>query len=396
MLFWGNRITERTEDEMRMIGNLEQSEINFNTWFLYDMNVEEGRTLVDFFLDVQENLLNAGESTYLEKTRQTTLRLYQVNRVEKDQGFLLEDLWDGKHYQVSERAGTHYFVQWDLMASRLIDTGDKHWEIEGGLYNYPARTKTFLLKALRKKHKQYGKNTPENRDDTAFFKWAGVYFNHWWLDLVAFPETPTVLTPEQDEFVVTRVIFDQKDKEKLCAALDACHEFELNGSDQYTWGADTPEFRRIMGSLLLRKQRAILETTSKERGERGRKLLEGIAGDALRYRMTEYQDLKQALKSAPKKGKPAPSSLPPEVEAQFVKDFLDKHYRKWLDEEIPALSNRTPRHAVTLKTYRPKVVDLLKDMENMEAHAATRGKAPYDFGWLWKALGLEDEREKDF
>ena len=77
-----------------------------------------------------------------------------------------------------------------------------------------------------------------------------------------------------------------------------------------------------------------------------------------------------------------------------MKTFLDRHYREWLDQEIPALSNRTLRHAVTLKTFRPKVIDLLKEFENMEAHAARQGKIPYDFGWLEKELGLEKERVK--
>ncbi len=391
-IFFGS---QRTEEEMETLQDLGQTAINFHTWLLYDMNVEDGRTITDFFLERQGKRLNTGESTYLKAARQTSLRLYEVHRVEKNKGFLLEDLWDGKQYEVSERTATHSVVQWDLVVTRLIDTGNYNFEIEGGLYNYPARTKPFLLEGLKKTYEEYYKSPAENRDDTEFFKRVAVFFNRWWIDLVAFPERPEVLTSEGDEFVFTRVIFDQKGKGQITVALDASSEFELDENDQYIWGEDASESRRIMGNLLFSKNRIILETNSKERGEQGRELLERILGDAIRYRITEYQDIKQALKSEPKKGKPAPSSLPPEVEAQLVKDFLDKHYEKWLDEKIPALSNRTPRHAVTLKTYRPKVIDLLKEMENMEAHAATPEKEPYDFGWIWKALGLEDEREQD-
>ena len=122
-------------------------------------------------------------------------------------------------------------------------------------------------------------------------------------------------------------------------------------------------------------------------------MLEEIAGDSITYQATEYQEPAQAIKSHRDEIPSKMGEIPQEIQAPLIKTFLDRHYMEWLDQEIPALSNRTPRHAVTLKTFRPKVIDLLKELENMEAHAARRGKIPYDFGWLWKELGLEKERD---
>jgi len=300
-------------------------------------------------------------------------------------------LWTEQVYQVRERAGTHYFVPWDLMATRLMDLGNNDWVIDGGLYNYPTRAKASLLKGLRAEHKRIRRDLP-GQDDTAFFKRIGMLFNHAWLDWVVFPPLPQAVTTEGDEVVFTRVLFDVRDGPRLMAALQACAELELQDEKRYGWIQEAPDVRRTLGSLDIQGSRVILETLSKERGERGRELLERIAGDAIRYRLTEYQDQKQILKSTSKPGKKTANTLPPELEAKLLKEFLDKHYQKWLDEEIPALSHRTPRHAVTLKTFRPKVVALLKEMENMEARAVQQGKPPYDFGWLWKELGVEGER----
>jgi hypothetical protein len=121
-------------------------------------------------------------------------------------------------------------------------------------------------------------------------------------------------------------------------------------------------------------------------------LLEGLAGDAIWYRLTEYQSVEQALKSMSGAKKPRESTIPPEMEALLRTESLDKHYRKWVDEKIPALGHRTPRDAVRLKTLRPKVVDLLKQIENAEARAASERETPYDFAWLWDELGLERQR----
>ncbi|MFQ5580988.1 MAG: YecA family protein [Nitrospiria bacterium] len=393
MIYWGDRLEDKTDEEIQGIGEMEQTMINFNTWFLYDMDIEEGKTITDFFLSEGGPYLSVGERAYMEKARQSSFRLYEVKKVERDKGFLLEDLWDGKTYSVSERSGTHHFVQWDLMATRLMDVGDQHFEIDGSMFSYPSRVKSFLLKALRKENKRYHQIEPGSKNDTGFFKRFGILFNHWWLDIVAFPQMPRVYTSERDEFVLTRVIFDQKDPDRLIAAIKACNEFKAANDGKYSWYEKPPENLNFLGSLIFRKNRLIVETNSKERGEKGRLLLEKIAGNAIKYRITEYQDMKQALKSKPKRERPASSSLPPEVEAQAVKAFLDQHYQKWLDDKIPALSNKTPRHAVTLKTFRPKVIDVLKSMENNEAHAANHGKIPYDFSWLWKELGLEREKE---
>ena len=55
------------------------------------------------------------------------------------------------------------------------------------------------------------------------------------------------------------------------------------------------------------------------------------------------------------------------------------------------LNDKTPRQAARSKAGRKKLIEVLKYMENME-HRQSRaaGQQPYDFGWLWKELGVAD------
>jgi hypothetical protein len=85
--------------------------------------------------------------------------------------------------------------------------------------------------------------------------------------------------------------------------------------------------------------------------------------------------------------------VPPAIEAQLVGELYDRHYREWLDQPLPALGDRTPRHAAKLKTIAPRVVDLIKQMENREERGRQQGRPVYDFGWLWQALGLKRPSE---
>ena len=65
-------------------------------------------------------------------------------------------------------------------------------------------------------------------------------------------------------------------------------------------------------------------------------------------RLSEIHDLSKIAQDAPSSARV--SGIPPEVESQMLAEFSGRYYRAWLDEQIPALGGRTPRHAASLKT----------------------------------------------
>jgi len=76
--------------------------------------------------------------------------------------------------------------------------------------------------------------------------------------------------------------------------------------------------------------------------------------------------------------------------AEVMADYFDQHYRQALDENIPALGDKTPRECVKTKLGREKVISWLKDLENQEEHRAKQGgSSAYDFSWMWTELGLD-------
>jgi hypothetical protein len=82
--------------------------------------------------------------------------------------------------------------------------------------------------------------------------------------------------------------------------------------------------------------------------------------------------------------------LPPEVAEQAIHTFLDDHYRRTLDNPVPALDGKTPRQAAKTKKGRSQVIEWLKRLENSEyRRAASQGQKPYDTAWMWRELKLE-------
>ncbi len=115
-----------------------------------------------------------------------------------------------------------------------------------------------------------------------------------------------------------------------------------------------------------------------------------IPPQALRYRVTSTEDMKQTMVRAESRHRAdAPNSLRPDVEAELLQEYYEDHYRAWVDQPVPALDNLTPRQAAGDRRRRPKLIALLKEFENRAAHDAREGRPSYDFTWMWEELGLE-------
>lgn len=388
--FWSDWLDARGEKDRRPAMHLEESILAFANWFALDFLLDTGATVLELLLRRAGAGLARGEREYLERMRDTHLRPYQVTDVKSGEGLRLIDLWTGEQEWVRERLGTSQLVRWDLLAVRLMPGAEGDLVIDGAPYLYPVASKDVLLRALRRAHRDFKREAPF-ADLVAFFKRLGPLFHHFWLDTVAFRKLPRLVTAEGDPLVFARAIFDVRDREALRAALEGHPDLEREDDGGYAWLADAPGFRRGLGRFVLERDRLVFETQSEKRVERGRQFLESLAGDSVRFRLVEYEDPERAMErlaSSPRR-EAAGGAVPPEVEAQVVGEFYAQHYRRWLDEPIPALGDRTPREAARLTRARPKLVALLQEFENMAARERLEGRPAYDFGWMWAELGLE-------
>lgn len=123
------------------------------------------------------------------------------------------------------------------------------------------------------------------------------------------------------------------------------------------------------------------------------KLLGGLVASPV----TETQSVQSALEEhrARKRSsaEEAAPKLPPEEAARVMRELLDRHYRRVIDEPLPALGNIAPREAVRNLQGRQQVIGWLKYLENGEGRRAGKdGTPPYDFSWMWRELGALEER----
>jgi SEC-C motif/Protein of unknown function (DUF2384) len=366
-----------------------QGEAFFQDWFTTDFRLDSGHTLIELFLEREGGRLRSGELRYLERSRLTHLRPYEVAAVRLDEGFTLIDLWTGKRVQVQERLATRQVVQWDVLAARFMLGPAGVPVLDGVPYLYPARAKDAIVKELRSLHRRFRRQVPG--DDVDFFKRFGRIFFLWWIEHAVLPSRLVVHTAEGDEIVFARAVFDVRDREGLERALASHPDLDRQDDGSYAWRepGGNEDFRRGLGTFVLDERGLVLETTSTPRVERGRAFLEALAGDAARHRATSFESVERAMERRPAEPARKTDEIPPEVQAELVGAYYDKHYRGWVDTPLPALRGQTPREAARSTAGRPRVVALLKDMESLSARQRLEGHPAYDFGWMWGDLGLD-------
>ena len=144
-----------------------------------------------------------------------------------------------------------------------------------------------------------------------------------------------------------------------------------------------------------------LTANSLNRSEKGIEALIGLLGDLVTPQLTQLQSPEQLLAEEEETMSSSPGFDPAEIDmdpdelSDLVSDYFDQHYRKSLDESIPALDNKTPRQCIRTKSGRKKVIAWLKYLENQEYRKASRsGDTAYDFSWMWIELGLEKPTKK--
>lgn len=213
-------------------------------------------------------------------------------------------------------------------------------------YLFPAPARDELLQNLRSLHRKFRRCV--RGDGADFFKRFGSAFFAWWVaQVVVALRPPQLRTAEGDELVFARAVFDVRDRAALERALAGHPDLDQQDNGTYAWlePQGCEDFRRGLGTFAVSEARVVFETTSRPRAERGRAFLEALAGDAVRYRATSFEGVEQAMKRRPAEPSRESDEIPPEVAAEIVGAYYDKHYRAWVDEPLPALGGQTPREA---------------------------------------------------
>ena len=338
----------------------------------------------------------------------------------------------GEPITVTEKLGSETATRWDRIAARVVTVGGttyftgalllvSHKVANKLLADLDELVKTFRTK-LRKEAKKTGENPDIDPQQIKAMMLGSVgpqMVTQAWLvdalDQIHAP-LPEMRNSDGDEILFSEVRFPiSGDVNQVSTIIDGLEHIERNDPDSLSWswhGVGSPSQRMSakkhqvltlqttddagrtsLGNIEIKNGALLLSTNSRERAQKGRDLLASHLGKLIGPALISHEDIEQAM--AKSRGRPSSDKdeIPPEIAAQVIQKYMDDHYRRTLDEPVPALDGKTPRQAVKTKKGRIKVIEWLKLLENSESRrAAAQGQTPYDTSWIWRELKLAEER----
>jgi hypothetical protein len=381
---------------------------------------------------------SAGTRAYIEALRRSSMSLYEVSEIEGGVSFLARDLVRrGDPVRVFERSATRSLAQWDRIAARVVTVLGRT-QITGSVLPYSHQLSEKALASIERVRKKahagaekLARSLGRNVDDSALELVTGLdqvlaesafMFSNLWLDdtlrRALNPSLPRMQNTDGEPLEFITVHFPLVAKSNplaIRAALDDLQPLRKasdtfwnwveekglrrksamgQAGETHTFGTTMDDGAIVLGNVELTARAVTLSVNSEARAARGRALLESALGDLVRIPVVERQTVEQMMAlSGDRSSARHALHLPPDEERRIIHQSLTDHYRRALDEPIPNLGNQSPRKAANTAKGREKVIGWLKMLEN---HSARRGRedpvGTYDFTWIWKELGLGDER----
>jgi hypothetical protein len=394
---------------------------------------DDGENAIDDYLKRRGWKESASIRTYLAALRNSTMSLYEVNDVVPGTSFRARDLIrGGEPILISEQSATRSLKPWAHIAARVVQVGSK-MQIGGGVLAFDRGTTETFLEALRRfdalgddEKRQLAEADGEDFDGAAFpdlspterLRAIGPMLTTVWLvDAIDRIQAPRreLRNADGDEFVLCELRYPLAagiKADDIRKALKACPEFRPASATSWNWiRQERPaaalragersltvetwqeDGALVLGNIALKNKALVLSVNSRQRSDLGRALLSGILGRRVGQPSVKTESVEQIMASRDVT-EPQEPAIPEEERCAIIHHEMDRHYRRVLDEPVPALGGETPRAAVKTESGRIKVAEWLKLMENQTAKSGEHNSAmaSYDLSWLWTELGISELR----
>jgi hypothetical protein len=370
----------------------------FWPWFLFNWELSEweirGRkleslfspdtTLFEFYLQKKEPRLDELEKAIASGVNRNAYTFLEVERVFQNRGFNARDLLGNKDLYITEHTASNSLKDGDIIFGNPTQVKGYTYLTGSGPIKIPQKMKSWIIdyrEELQGGYKTISEGVLRENETETIQTFLELYFS--------LTKPWSKMTNMDGEALSFRTVYyDIKSPGRafdalctLCAhssrgELISEAEFDEQGrfvGAEFPWSQAVfygPESREniVMGHIYINGRSLTVEVNSEEREEEIREEIESLLGEEAKYRVTEVQSCESAMKEAADKRFAEESESEDLMQSPEVQNLLAgklrEHWRGWMDIEVPALGNKTPRQAAQTSEGREKVLSLLRDAEN--------------------------------
>ena len=374
-------------------------------WLVYH-HPAQGAPPVERYLAARAQRLSADDRAILEAQRNAWLSIWEVTEVRPGVGVGVRDLLTAEERFVHEVSGSRTLERWASILGYVADYPGVH--AFAGIHPAvlrPMEAQPVLSAARARAGVRTRRVPPERMRAPAL---AAALIRDWRTAVhdraMRASAPPKLCNTDGDPLLLTkdRLGFSPERRDDILRRLEALEGAHRDPNDgrsavitcskpgnamHRSWDDTTIARIEVTGDEL------VVETNSLTRARAIRVRIEEACGEWIRHLGRETKDPVELTFHGRARGeREAPPPRPHDPQAQtLIREFLERHYESWIDEEIPALGGLTPREAAGKPGPRQRLVALLKEFEQQEAMRPEGER--YDVGTLRAALRLDPEEK---
>ena len=391
----------------------------FFPWFLFNWQPEEweeedadeseyddtvGSTVAGSFMEKHHRRLSKMERRFVELCVATDFSFHEVLKCQPGEGFILRDILLEREVFVTEHSASEAAQKGDILFAKVIQYDRIGLMVGCGPVLIPPVYKPSMIDLRAFMQTESGDLTEED-----FPEWdveiRDIYFDIY--DRMHTP--PEIFNTDGDPFCLHDLCFKitspQRAFESLKSlAIDVAEDELLQRAEFDDEGnlkkIEIPWRRKgqskipgsdytLLGSMSIEDTKLKVTINSENRAVKIRKEIEERLGDQVTYQSMEVKSVESLLEGKPDTPtEELDHAKHPDLEKVMDK-MLASHWKKWIDENIPALGGITPRQAIKDKDGREKVIALLDDFVRHEERREGGVSQLKYIQQVRKKLGLE-------
>lgn len=374
---------------------------SYALWFTVSYRSARNRpTLAERWLKDQSQPLPGAVRELLEAVIAHGPSIYRVEEADEDTGKItLIDVFTGEMTIATDFALSTCLDPGLLMPARLVPAGDFHLLYAAG----PLMAGSFVSNLMDFFDEEKIAPSPE------LFAEQPHLLGWLWEEMdTARQAGVSMHNTDGHAMVFHTAVFACADRPALERWLEDQPDWHIDDDDaeQWVWfkpqvpssGADTVADtddgpRTLLGRLAFDGDGFTLTTNSAQRHEAARALLEQVNGVALEsVEVQDPADMKDRDGAAGGDDSVGGAEEAP-LDADDVaaaRQYLERHYRRWLDVPIPALKDKTPREAAADPKLRPRLAALVRSIPDPVGIEAGGVQIAAPRAMLLAELGLDE------